>query len=136
VTAAALLARLNDLGVSATAEGGALRLRPASAISPDLMDDLRTHKAGLVALLTEPTTDQAQVPDTIARTTIRELERFLCAALQRPVSWADAAARPSRGCFCSCCKGQRWWGDARGWRCWQCHPPDCVPVGSINEVRS
>src|ERR1700730_18588411 len=31
------------------------------------------------------------------------------AARGRPPSWADAASLPSRGCFCKCCKGQRWW---------------------------
>jgi hypothetical protein len=58
------------------------------------------------------------------------------AALRRPVNWADPVARPCVGCFCSCCKGQRWWGDARGWRCWQCHPPDGARTGSIMDVQT
>ena len=34
--------------------------------------------------------------------------------MQRPPSWADPSAAPSRGCFCSCCQSRRWWGDHRG----------------------
>lgn len=62
------------------------------------------------------------------------LDAYMRAALQRPVSWADPAARPSPGAFCSCCKGNRWWGNAQGWRCWQCHPPDGLPKSSVIEV--
>ena len=64
------------------------------------------------------------------------LDAYMRAALQRPVSWADPAARPSPGAFCSCCKGNRWWGNAQGWRCWRCHPPDGLPVGSMTEVET
>lgn len=70
---------------------------------------------------------------------IDALDGLRQAALRRPVSWADPTARPSAGCFCSCCKGHRWWCEReapKGWRCWQCHPPDGAPVGSITEVRS
>ncbi len=58
------------------------------------------------------------------------------AALQRPPSWADPGARPSPGCFCSCCLGRRWWGDPCGWRCWACHPPDHLPPDAVKEVRT
>jgi hypothetical protein len=51
VIAAALLSRLDALDVSAVADGIALRLRPASAIPPDLMANLRAHKRELLALL-------------------------------------------------------------------------------------
>jgi len=58
------------------------------------------------------------------------------ATLQRPVSWTDQAAHPEQGCFCSCCKGRRWWSDGRGWRCWACHPPDHLPKNAVTEVRT
>jgi hypothetical protein len=61
---------------------------------------------------------------------------YMRAALQRPPSWANSAARPPSGCFCSCCKGRRWWGDAQGWRCWACHPPDHLVPEAATEVRS
>ena len=59
------------------------------------------------------------------------------AALQCPPSWADPAAPPSRGCFCSCCKGWRWWCECKvpkGWRCSACHPPDQLPANAVTEV--
>jgi hypothetical protein len=58
------------------------------------------------------------------------LDGYLRAALQRPPSWADPTALPSRGCFCSCCKGRRWWREReapKGWRCSVCYPPDHLP---------
>ena len=62
--------------------------------------------------------EQDLVPDRIASA------GYMRATLQCPPSWSDPAALPPHGCFCSCCKGQRWWGDAHGWRCRACHPPD------------
>ena len=62
MTAAALLALLGTLGVSAEANCGALRLRPASAIPADLLDDLRQHKAALLGLLAAPANDPLPVP--------------------------------------------------------------------------
>jgi hypothetical protein len=61
------------------------------------------------------------------------------AALQHPPSWADATARPSPGCWCSCCKGHRWWCEViapKGWRCWQCHPPDHLGAEDARDVRT
>jgi hypothetical protein len=61
----------------------------------------------------------------------------LGAALRRPPSWADPAAPPSRGCFCSCCKGRRWWRECevpKGWRCSACHPRDQFPADAVMEV--
>lgn len=61
---------------------------------------------------------------------------YMRAAMQRPVSWVNPAARPSPGAFCSCCKGNRWWGDTRGWRCWTCHPPSGLAESEFVEVRT
>jgi hypothetical protein len=51
VTAAVLLRRLTELGVSAAADCGALRLRPASKIPTDLLSELRDHKTDVLGLL-------------------------------------------------------------------------------------
>ena len=64
---------------------------------------------------------------------------LLNVARQRPPSWSDPAALPSRGCFCSCCKGQRWWCERdapKGWRCWTCHPPAHLAPEAVTEVRT
>jgi hypothetical protein len=61
------------------------------------------------------------------------------AALQRPPSCAGGTALPSIGTWCSCCRGQRWWSEARdptGWRCRQCHPPTHVPADAVREVQT
>jgi len=65
------------------------------------------------------------------------VDGLLRAARQRPPSWADPAALPSRGCICSCCKGQRWWCERevpKGWRCWTCHPPVHLPRNAVAEI--
>jgi hypothetical protein len=51
VTAAVLLSRLGDLGVAVRADDGLLRLRPASMVPPDLLAEVRAHKAEVLALL-------------------------------------------------------------------------------------
>ena len=61
---------------------------------------------------------------------------LLRASRCRPVSWADAAARPSPGSLCRNCEHSRWWGNASGWRCWTCHPPDGLALGTFEEVRT
>ncbi len=47
-----LLARLTDLGVSARADGGTLRFKPARLVPPDVLADLRAHKVAVLSLLT------------------------------------------------------------------------------------
>ena len=63
-----------------------------------------------------------------------ELDGLRRAAMQKPPSWSDPAAVPSHGCWCSCCRGVRWWAetiDPKGWRCRTCHPPP----GALDAVR-
>ncbi len=70
----------------------------------------------------------------------RMLRGLLDAALQRPPAGWDAGSRPTPGCRCVRCRGDRWWrevGEAPpGWRCWTCHPPDGLPADAVREVRT
>jgi hypothetical protein len=139
--AAALLDRLAVLGVSVRSDGGALRLAPVSLLPADLLAEVRTHKAALLALLTAPVdTLPAPWPDEgdagIPRRYPNAVAGLLRASLCRPVSWADAAARPSPGSWCRNCEYSRWWGDASGWRCWVCHPPGGLALRTFEEVRT
>ena len=69
-------------------------------------------------------------------------ERVISAAyFARPCNVHQAGlirvALPSRGCFCSCCKGQRWWCERdapKGWRCSTCHPPNDLPAKAVTEI--
>jgi hypothetical protein len=73
--------------------------------------------------LPEPGTPERKRWDTDHAQMVRGL---LDTARQRPPAWYDAAANPSRGCWCSCCNGQRWWREReapKGWRCGTCQPP-------------
>ena len=60
--AAALLDQLERLGVAARADGDVLRLRPVSLLPADILADLRTHKAEVLALLTAPANDRPPSP--------------------------------------------------------------------------
>ena len=127
MTAVALLLRLAELGVSVQADHDRLRLRPGSAVPPDLLSGLREHKAMVLVLLATAAMLKARNDD------VRR------AALQRPPSWSDTTACPAPGCFCSCCNGRRWWCELdapRGWRCWTCHPPFHLTAGEVSDVRT
>jgi TubC N-terminal docking domain len=51
LSAKALFAELRERGVEIMAEGELLRYRPRSAVTPELLDRLRTHKPTLLMLL-------------------------------------------------------------------------------------
>jgi hypothetical protein len=68
--------------------------------------------------------------------TLLDGENYLREMRRRPPSWSCAATRPAPGCYCSCCKGGRWWTDGKGWRCWTCHPPDHLDPSAITEVKT
>jgi len=105
--AASLLAELFARGVTICADGGDLRLRPASACE-DLLPDLRERKPELLALLSIPLADR--VLEILARggrhTTLslalalgrpRDLELY--AALGTLMKHRAITAGPNRGGF-------------------------------------
>ena len=51
MTAAAILARLDALGVAVVARGESLALRPAAAVPPALLAEVKHHKAEVLAML-------------------------------------------------------------------------------------
>jgi hypothetical protein len=149
MTAAALLARTREAGLTLTAHGDRLRWRGPQPAA-DLLHDLASCKAEVLRLLAAeaaPNTPDVLAATAVASGPVRErrpspkapedvpnawglteteraallarlqqratpndsLDGLRRAALQRPPSWVDPAARPSPGCCCSCCRGQRWW---------------------------
>jgi hypothetical protein len=73
--------------------------------------------------LPPPGTAERDALDARQRETVTGL---LGAAAQRPPSWINPAALPSRGCRCSCCRGTPWWTEregSKGWRCGRRYPP-------------
>ena len=52
--AAAVLDDLQALGVTIEVQGDKLRFWPRSAVGPQVLEEMRLHKAELVALLTAP----------------------------------------------------------------------------------
>jgi hypothetical protein len=161
VTAAAVLARARGSGLVLFVHGDRLRWRGLQPPA-ELLHDLARHKAEVLALLTSEAALNAPAAtaapsgsDSRSPRGLTEAERSAAlarlqppaksidpadglrrAAMQRPPSWADPAARPSPGCFCSCCHTRRWWGDSRGWRCWACHPPDHLSPDAVKEVKT
>lgn len=108
------------------------------------------NSAALVSRIAVEALYECEAPKPAADRQERDRERlesvsrtiagsYLRAALQRPPSWADPAALPSRGFFCSCCEGRRWWCEreaSKGWRCSTCHPPDHLPADTMKEMRT
>ena len=128
---AALLSRARAAGLALRVEGG--RLAVSGPKPPDeLLAALRGARDDLIRVLKIEAGELSPDPTPVVplpapSAPSDQLNGYLRAALQRPVSWADPTARPSQECYCSCCRGQRWWCEReapKGWRCWQCHPPD------------
>ena len=68
-----------------------------------------------------------------------DLTDQLWTTMARPISWADPAARPEEGAFCSNCEYATWARDKRGadggWCCSICHPADHIPPADRDVVR-
>lgn len=108
-------ATLDDLGADLAADDDVLGFDPADYAEEPLPP------------LPEPGTPERARLDRDQAVMVAGL---LHVARMRPTSWSDPAALPSRGCFCSRCKGQLWWTEReepKGWRCTACLPPprDC-----------
>lgn len=119
---------------------------PAIAPSPDVADGYTAALAAAVAALrAEPATGDARpMPHWPPghwrpRRYTSDLADQLWTSMARPISWADPAARPEEGSFCSNCEYATWTRDKRradgGWCCSICHPADNVPVEHRDEVR-
>ena len=145
MTAAAVLTRLHDLGVVVVARGESLALRPASAVPPALLAEVRLHKAEVLALLaandmplSDDQCDAAAIraemplppPGTPERGRMDRENRdvvvgLFAASMRRPPSWWNLKPHdPTPGSACFCCFNRHWWtSDRLGWCCWTCHPP-------------
>ena len=77
-----------------------------------------------VSLLPEPGFEQGQVDAAHAALAAG----LHVAARGRPPSWADPTGLPSHGCFCTCCKGQRWWRECEAPKGWRGRGPRRKPV--------
>ncbi len=165
MSGAAALAAAHAAGLTLTAEGNRLRWRgpPPPA---EVLAALRRHKGEVLALLAandltpvlppaSPEQEEAERRDRAAIEAVdggtdpacwrladhmahaAMLRGLQDVALARPPSWPDPEAVPSSGCWCSCCRGSRWWREREkptGWRCWTCHPP--VHDAAVVEVRT
>jgi hypothetical protein len=156
VSATETLALALAAGVRVRTDGDDLLLEASAPPPPAVLDLVSRHKTDIIALLRSSIPEPPRTPQPIpqlppmAELTTPDCERgdaaqaatvagLLVAARRRPPSWADPAAPPSRGCSCSCCKGQGWWRERdtpKGWRCSTCHPPDHLPKNAVTEVRT
>ena len=145
-TARSLVTRLREAGATLTcSDAGRVQFKAPAPLPPDLLADARVHRDAIAAvLLAEAVPDGATVhrahhAPRAPIPTGDDLDGFRRAALMRPPSWADPAARPSAGSYCSCCRGRRWWCELeapKGWRCYTCHPADGARPGETIEVRT
>lgn len=136
-----LIAELRQAGaVLSCSADRRVRFAASVALPPDLLARARAHRDAIADALgaedatpADTSTDPPPLPEPgtpeRARWDARHaamVRGLLATAMQRPPSWSDTASIPSLGCWCSCCRGQRWWTERegpKGWRCGACHPP-------------
>jgi hypothetical protein len=147
MNAAEALTLANAAGVRVRTDGDDLLLESSAPPPAAVLGLLSRHKSDIMTMLrspapeqlpraAEPTPPQPSRADAARAALVAGLH---VAARGRPPSWADLATLPSRGCFCTCCKGQRWWRECeapKGWRCSTCHPPDHLPPDAVTEMRT
>ena len=110
-----LLAHLSRLGVELVPRGDRLRYRPRSAVTPDLVERLRTHKTQLLAILRHAEGPGGATVGPRAGESERVIGR------PEPVRWEDAIDPPDPG---PACGGLLSWRNALGnRRCLTCNPP-------------
>ncbi len=63
LAAAKALSRVRALGVTIVPDGNRLRFHPASALTPELLEELRQHKEGILEILRRR--ERAQRKDTV-----------------------------------------------------------------------
>ena len=154
MNAADALTLAHAAGVRVGIDGDDLVLEASAPPPSAVLDLLSRHKAGIVTLLRSPAPEQLpwaaeptppqpslanlSTQDRAARADALVVGLYV-ATRGRPPSWADPGALPASGCFCTCCKGQRWWRECeapKGWRCSTCHPPDHLPPDAVTEMRT
>ena len=155
MSAAEALLAARVAGVRVSIDGNDLVLEASTPPPPEVLDLLQRHKTDVATLLGSPEPEPSEAPEpsprlpSLANRAHQAGSRAMLrkppwspgfiASRRRSPSWADPTALPSPGCFCTCCKGQRWWCEReapKGWRCRTCHPPDHLPSGVVTEVRT
>jgi len=135
---AGLIADLDRAGVKELIpEGDRLRYRPKSALTPDLADRLRTHKADLLAVLRPaealgegepgpgPFPGWVQAPDTRGRLGLQSPAAPVpFGAWEDLPVWSDSAPADPAASPCYGCGRRHWWRSIHGVVvCGHCHPP-------------
>lgn len=117
MNAAELLLELAGLGILLEAHGDRLRYSPRSALTPDLLTRLKTHKAELLAILR---------PEAGSTDPVNAVEPL------GPDGWPVDCIAPEQVTPCATCGSFELWQSAAGdlfglrsgqWRCMKCDPP-------------
>lgn len=115
MSATDLLVDLTRLGIRLEARGDRLRYHPRSAVTPDVADQMKTHKGELLAMLRSVDCDPGSVITTIP---------------PGPDGWPTDSINPPAPC--PKCGSLELWESAAGdllgltpgkWRCLKCDPP-------------
>ena len=106
MNALAILERLGSLGVSVTVADDALRLVPGSKVPPELIEELRQHKAAVIAYLSQ--SSELPQPGEV----VGELERLLRLGQALKAGRVKALRCGITGKRCTACEGVPCWGSA------------------------
>ena len=137
MTATTLIKDLARLGIQLKADGERLRYSPRSAVTPDLAAQMKYHKAGLLALLRNPTDVPEIDPTNAAAVWQAALDRLEGSAPHcdpatepdfgppGPDGWPASCIDPDELTPCPECDTLELWQSLAGnWHCQNCDPPD------------
>lgn len=123
-----LIAELDRLDIELKVLNDQIHFRPASLLSKDLVEGLRSHKPRLVELLNSKSPEWCDRNDRIDETLkpgpISVNSVTPSSGLSKPHSASDRQS-PELPPPCRCHGHQRWWFSRSGkhWVCGHCHPP-------------
>lgn len=114
MSAAQLMTDLTRLGILVEARGNRLRYSPQSAVTGSLLEQLKLHKADLLAMLRPSGGFEEQPQDD-------KPVAGLVPVAGSVIEWADCVEPPEP---CPSCGGITvWWDPLGGQHCMTCEPP-------------
>ena len=128
MTTTELLDELTRRGITLVAIGNHLKFHPREAMTTELVEQLKKHKAEVLAIMADATEDTIFVSHVKYSGDMANEDDLPCAAGDSDVALDDIDLWPGDNAVdlppCELCGGLELWQSLTGnWRCLKCDPP-------------